>query len=237
MITQHESDSGVTASPDTREVRKRRSWRRRLLYAFITLVLLGLVALLLVVGYFVVQEHRSPSGKVFVQTSQGKVELQVLQTVVAPPTAPAAGLNLDVAAPPTKLKIAGIGLDAPVFLMGSDVPKTAVVGWVYGSAMPGTAGNTVFYGARGGAAAVFEHLDQLKSGDDIVVGTGKVGYVYQVTAIGEVAANDTQPLLSTTSSVVTLITEAGQWDNATGSYTKRLIVRGTYVSAEAWEGN
>jgi len=231
VVTQHESDTGSLAPPETPKIRTRRSRKRKLLYAFLSLVALALVLIIGVVGYFVVQEHRSPSGKVYVQTDQGKVQLQVVQTVVVPPTPPAAGLDLSVPAPPTQLKIPSIGLNVPVFLMNSDLPKTAVAGWLYGSAMPGTKGNTVFYGARAGSSEIFQHLDQLKSGDSIFVGTGKVGYVYHVTSIREVPASDTQLLLPTNDSQVTLITDAGQWDSASGGYTKRLIVRGNYVSA------
>jgi LPXTG-site transpeptidase (sortase) family protein len=199
-------------------------------------VLLALIAIGGVIGYFVVQEHRSPSGKVFVQTDNGKVQLSVVQTVAAPPTAAAAELDLSNPTPPTEIKIASIGLDSQTFLMSHDVPKTPVAGWLYGSAMPGTKGNTVFYGARAGAAAVFEKIDQLQSGDQIIVRGGDIGYVYQVTSIQEVAANDTQLLLPTEKSVVTLITDAGQWDDSLGGYTKRLVVRANYVTAESWEG-
>ncbi len=236
MITQHESDAGVLAPIDTPKVRTRRSWKRKLLYAFVIVVLLALIAIGGVIGYFVVREHRSPSGKVFVQTDNGKVELNAVRTVVAPPTAAAAGLDLTNQTPPTELKIGSIGLDTQTFLMDKDVPKTPVAGWLYGSAMPGTKGNTVFYGARAGAAAVFQKLDQLKSGDQIVVRGGDVGYVYQVVSIQEVASNDTQLLLPTDTSVVTLITDAGQWDDSLGGYTKRLVVRANYVTAKSWEG-
>jgi sortase A len=199
-------------------------------------VLLALIAVGGVIGYFVVQEHRSPSGKVFVQTDDGKVQLGIVQTVVAPPTAAATGLDLSNPTPPTEIKIANIGLDTQTFLMNEDVPKTPVAGWLYGSAMPGTKGNTVFYGARAGAAAVFQKIEQLQSGDQVVVRGGDVGYVYQVVSIQEVAANDTQLLLPTEKSVVTLITDAGQWDDSLGGYTKRLVVRANYVTAESWEG-
>jgi len=236
VITQHEPDAGVLAPTDAPKVRTRRSWKRKLLYAFLSIVFLALVAIGGVIGYFVIQEHRSPSGKVFVHTQNGKVELNVVQTVVAPPTAAPTGLDLTNPTPPTEIKIGSIGLDTQTFLMGNDVPKTPVAGWLYGSAMPGTKGNTVFYGARAGAAAVFQKIDQLKSGDQIVVRGGKVGYVYQVVSIQEVAANDTQLLLPTDTSVVTLITDAGQWDDSLGGYTKRLVVRANYVTAKSWEG-
>jgi hypothetical protein len=36
--------------------------------------------------------------------------------------------------------------------------------------------------------------------------------------------------------VVTLITDAGQWDDSLGGYTKRLVVRANYVTAKSWEG-
>jgi LPXTG-site transpeptidase (sortase) family protein len=221
---------------DTPKVRARRSWKRKLLYLFLALVLFALIVIGSVIGYFVIQEYRSPSGKVFVETTNGKVELNPVQTVVAPPTAAATGLDLTNPTPPTELKIGSIGLDTQTYLMSADVPKTPVAGWLYGSAMPGTKGNTVFYGARAGAAAVFQKIGQLKSGDQIVVRGGEVGYVYQVASIQEVASNDTALLLPTDKSVVTLITDAGQWDDSLGGYTKRLVVRANYVTAKSWEG-
>lgn len=236
MITQHEADTGVLAPSDAPKPRTRRSLKRKLLYAFLILVLLALIVVGGIIGFFVVREHRSPSGKVFVETGNGKVELKVVQTAVPPPTAAPAGVDATHTTPPTEIKIPSIGLDSQTFLMNHDVPKTPVAGWLYGSAMPGTKGNTVFYGARAGAAAVFQKIDQLKSGDQIVVRGGKVGYVYQVTSVQEVAANDTQLLLPTDTPVVTLITDAGQWDDVLGGYTKRLVVRANYVTAQSWEG-
>ena len=217
--------------------RTRRSWGRRILTT--VGIMVGLVILLIasLVAYVAVQERRSPSGAVFVQTGHGKVELQLPQTVVAPPTPASASLVQAGPAPPTDLVVPRLGLHAQIYLMAQTPPKAAVVGWMYGSAMPGTAGNTVLYGARAGPYAVFDKLDTVNPGDEVTLAAGTVAYVYRVTSITEVAANDTSVLLPTPEPTVTLITDAGNWDPAAGHYTQRLVVRGRYISARAWSGS
>lgn len=231
----------VEISPATRHIehrvaRRRRSWKRRIAYGVVALVVLVVLVVAGVVGYFVLQQHRSPSGKVFVETTHGRVELKVPTAVVAPPTPADPNLTIAGPAPPTALVISNIGLNAQVYMTANVEPKAAVVGWLYGSAMPGTAGNTVLYGARSGPTAVFSHLDTLQPGDEVTVVAGKVAYVYRMAKVKEVAANDTSVLLPTKDSTLTLITDAGNWDQATSSYTKRLVVQGRYMSAHAWSG-
>lgn len=232
MVAHQEPETGVELAPIEIQHRKRRSLKRKILYAVISVV--GVVVLLVagVITYFVVREHRSPSGKVFVSSTQGKIELHVPETMSNPPTAAAAGVIPDAPSPPTSLDIPSIGVHAQVYLMTSDPPKTKTVGWLYGTAMPGTAGNMVFYGARAGTAAVFDHLDQIHRGDEITVGTGAATYIYRATSAREVDAKDTDVLLPTADPELTLITDAGEWDESLGGYTKRLVIQATYASVK-----
>lgn len=219
-----------------RAPRRRRSWKRRIAYTLTALVVLAVLVVAGIVAYFVLQQRRSPSGKVYIETTQGKVELKVPTAVVAPPTPADPSLTAAGPAPPTAVLIPQIGLNAQVFMTANTEPKARVVGWLYGSAMPGTAGNTVLYGARSGPTAVFNRLGTLQPGDDVTVVAGNVAYVYQMTTIKEVDANDTSVLLPTKGSTLTLITDAGNWNQAASSYTKRLVVQGRYMSAHAWSG-
>lgn len=210
--------------------------KRRLLISIASLVVLAILIVAGVIGYLAVQQHRSPSGKVFVETARGKVELTVPDTLAKPPTPASARLPAPGPEPPTALKIASIGVDAPVYMMAGTSPQAAVVAWLYRSAMPGTNGNAVFYGARSGADAVFGQLDQLRVGTTITVIAPAVAYTYQITSIREVDVTDTDPLLPTTTPTVTLLTDAGEWDPTAGRYTKRLVVRATYLAVKPWSG-
>lgn len=226
----------LATSTDNRGRRGRRSLRRRILttVGIVVGVLILLVAGLAV--YLAVQQRRSPSGTVFIQTAKGKVQLQVPQVVVPPPTPTSANLGAAVPSPPTDLSIPEIGLHAQIYMMAQAPPKAAVVGWMYGSAMPGTAGNVVLYGARGGPYAVFQKLNTLASGDEVTVAAGTVAYVYRIRSIQEVPADQTNLLLPSSTPTLTLITDAGSWDASAGHYTRRLVAQGTYVAREPWSG-
>ena len=189
-----------------------------------------------VIGFFVIREHQSPSGKVFVNSSQGKVELHVPNVMAVPPTAAATSVIPDAPSPPTAISIASIGLHADIYLMSTDAPKTKSVGWLYGTAMPGTPGNLVLYGARAGSTAVFDKLDQLQKGDEIAVSTGTVTYIYQAVSEREVSADDTDVMMPTSTATLTLITDAGEWDAGAGRYTKRLVIQAILSERKATEG-
>lgn len=95
--------------------------------------------------------------------------------------------------PPTRLVIAGIGLDITVQAVGvktireggqpklvwDDVPNAGAFHQT--SALPGNVGNTVINGHRDIKGAVFRHLDRVKVGDEIVVYVGDVAFPYTVS--------------------------------------------------------
>lgn len=198
------------------------------------LLVLGVIA---VVAFIGIREWRSPSGKVFVETDNGRVELQIPDVIATPPEPSSVDLSAVGPVPPTDLEIPSAGVSTKVFLMTDQPPNFPAAGWLFGTAMPGTKGNVVLYGARAGPAAVFEKLDQVRPGDKITVVAETVAYVYEVTTIDEVMADRTDLLLPTEEPVVTLVTDAGEWDAAANRYTKRLVVRGRYVGAEPWSGS
>ncbi len=157
--------------------------------------------------------------------------------LASPPTVPAVDLTDRSPQPPEWVAIPAIGVRSEVFLISDQPPQFPATGWLYGSAMPGSPGNVVLYGAREGAAAVFSRLDALEPGDEITVMAGDIGYIYQVTSVDEVDAGRTDLLLTTTEPSVTLITDAGEWDAAAKRYTRRLVVRGRYIDAQPWSGS
>lgn len=232
MVTNHEPDVEARSRAGIEPRRKRRSFRRKILWSVIVTVGIFVAVVAGVTIYFLIREHQSPSGRVFVNTSQGKVELHVPDTMATPPTPPVAAVIPDAPSPPTTIDIPSIGLHAGVYLMTSMAPKTRAVGWLYGTAMPGTTGNMVFYGARAGPAAVFDHLDQIHKGDEIAIGTGAITYVYRAESEREVDASNTDVMLPTSNSTLTLITDAGAWDPSIRGYTRRLVVQATYESAK-----
>src|SRR5690349_3032139 len=70
------------------------------------------------------------------------------------PTAPAA-------LPPVRVRIPRIGVDWPVVLSdNADMPRFKGVGWLFGSAYPGWAGNMVLFGHLDGPYATFGRLPE-----------------------------------------------------------------------------
>jgi hypothetical protein len=57
-----------------------------------------------------------------------------------------------------------------------------------------------------------------------------------VTSTDEVDAGRTDLLMPTDEPMVTLITDAGQWDSAAARYDRRLVIRGRYTEARAGSG-
>src|SRR5205814_543012 len=72
--------------------------------------------------------------------------------------------------PPERIRIPRIGVDWPVVLSDiTHLPRFNGVGWLQGSAYPGTAGNLVLYGHLDGRYATFGRLHELRAGDEFSV--------------------------------------------------------------------
>lgn len=217
--------------------RTRWSRRRKVLVAISGVVGSVLLLVSIVVGYFVVQEMRSPSGRVFVETNNGRVELELDDTAAAPVVPAQVDLSNWQPQPPTMIQIPSAGVQSDIYMMTDAVPDFPAAGWQFGSAMPGTDGNVVLYGAREGPNAVFERLPNLNVGDEIVIRAGEIDFVYQVTQVAEVPSDQTDLLLPQEHAVVTLLTDAGEWDESAQGYSHRLVVQGSYLTAREWSGS
>ena len=111
------------------------------------------------------------------------------------------------------------------------------VGWLFSSARVGEAGNLILaghYDSPGGLPAAFFHLNTLRVGDEIIVQSIK-SYRYLIGSVEEVSELDPQRyrvLGSSSNATVTLVTCAGSWSPVSGSYTKRLLIKGVYVGEQ-----
>ena len=93
--------------------------------------------------------------------------------------------------PPVRLTIPGIKVDWPVVLNnGHDLPKFKGIGWMFGSAFPGAAGNLVLFGHLDGKYATLGRLHELKSGDTFSVLTDDGEYHYQIRSLFETTPDD-----------------------------------------------
>jgi LPXTG-site transpeptidase (sortase) family protein len=104
-------------------------------------------------------------------------------------------------------------------------PPLFVVGQLRTSANV-TLGNSVLVGHVRGAAGynVFNNLDQLKVGDEIVANSRGATYNFVVTDAQELPEDDTSPTDATNTPRLTLMTCAGQWNPVAQDYSDRLWV-------------
>jgi LPXTG-site transpeptidase (sortase) family protein len=92
-------------------------------------------------------------------------------------------------APPDRIVIPAIGLDAPVVPVGWTVTDEGAVwdaadyaaGWHQGSAYPGHVGNTVLSGHHNIKGKVFRYLIDLEPDDEVFLYVGDTAYHYVVT--------------------------------------------------------
>ena len=168
---------------------------------------------------------------------------------VAPTAAPsgADGTATPSSAPLLRIVIPRIGVDAPITVKGigadgvmeaPDGPED--VAWYGFSARPGGGGNAVFsahldyhnYGP-----AVFSGLNELENGDlvEVYLADGTV-YRYEVVLSLSYSAETapSEDIVGPTSrEVITLITCAGSFDQASRRYSHRLVVRAERMRSEA----
>jgi LPXTG-site transpeptidase (sortase) family protein len=148
------------------------------------------------------------------------------------------------AAPPVRLQIPAIALDAAPVPVGLDranlpiVPKHDI-GWYTYSAMPGQHENVVFWGHVSRwrdtpeIAAPFARLDELTPGAAITVATADgQTHRYVVSKLVQVRPNEVQYILPTGTEQVTLVSCIGERVilNGTRTRARRLIVIATPVS-------
>lgn len=155
---------------------------------------------------------------------------------LVPPEVPPPVLARTVNAPPDRVRIPRIGVDAPVTPVGltaagtMDVPAHAdTVGWYTLAAVPGEDGSAVLSGHLDtvlGTAAVFYDLKTLVSGDEIFIRTrsgAQLRFVVRETASYPYDASPLQRIFAGTGGTyLNLITCDGTWNRKT--YDRRTVV-------------
>jgi LPXTG-site transpeptidase (sortase) family protein len=132
--------------------------------------------------------------------------------------------------PPLRIEIPDLGVDVPVVLSDPDhLPHQKLVGWLFKSAFPGTAGNLVLMGHLDGPAAIFGRLDELQPGDVIRVSSSRDTFIYVVDETMLVSDDEVRVLAPSDAPIVTLITCAGDWNPDARTDDKRLVVSGHYA--------
>jgi len=194
------------------------------------------------------------SGARVVPTDQGEALLRATATPAGhEPVLPAATTTaLPDVAPPMRMVIEEIGINAPIITLGLDtnsLPKVPndpyVVAWYDFSAKPGQGSNAVFAGhvdwtVNGQpVTGVFWGLRELDEGDivRIILEDGSE-LRYRVTHSAAVEHNDpdgVKVMYPTPNDVITLISCGGTWvPNASnplgGNYTHRTVVRAERVT-------
>ena len=135
-----------------------------------------------------------------------------------------------------RLVIPRIGVDAVIQPLGRDShgavaspSKLDAVGWFDQSSSPGLAGDAILDGHLGlpGQPAVFRSLNLLRAGDEVhVIWPDGRTVAFRVTSAETVDANAHPAGLFARSGParLSLITCAGEWENALATYSQRLIV-------------
>ena len=141
-------------------------------------------------------------------------------------------------APPVRLRIPSINVDAPVEHVGKtpsgamDVPENVWhVAWYEPGTVPGNAGNAVLSGHLDdyrGEPTVFAYLYRLQPGDRVVITDEDEGVrEFEVTKVASYGWNDA-PLLEVfgpeDEADLNLITCGGTWNEAAQNYSERLVV-------------
>src|SRR6266542_332382 len=189
---------------------------------------------------------------------QGSIE-QILNEGAAQSQAGAAARQLDLGplpAPPVRLAIPRLYIDAPIVTMGLDadrypqVPERPdQVAWYNFTAAPGQHSNAVLSGhvdwqtsTRQPIPGVFYRLRELEIGDSITV-TLEDGQKLNYRVTGNVATayedpNVLKAMDYTSKEVITMITCGGTWQKTGqgpfgGNYSHRVLVRAERVTAVA----
>lgn len=147
--------------------------------------------------------HRYIEGRSPEPVESGDIPAHLLPVLQAyqPPPIPTPGPEQ-----PRVIQIPAIGVNHPVVPGAYDWEqlKRGVAHHI-GSAQPGQVGNMVLAAHNDIYGAIFQHLDQLSPGDEIVVQTNQRAYTYVVTKIEIVEPTDVQVLAPTDYASATLI--------------------------------
>jgi LPXTG-site transpeptidase (sortase) family protein len=135
------------------------------------------------------------------------------------------GMRLEIPRLGTNIGIVGVPLVAGkwnVTWLGNDA------GWLEGTAYPTWAGNSVLTGHAWDAfnrPGPFAGIGQLQYGDEVILESGGLHYVYAVRAVWSVRARETGRIFRHEELPWLTLLTCQDYDPATGEYARRLVVR------------
>ncbi len=213
--------------PSARTVRR---WRDRLLLLVEVGAVVGLILIFINVQQSRIETNETASTAQPIQPTPVPTPLIsaiVLPSGHRPPTAPGgAAPNLDeipahlrayaqsitpqpIPTPgpgqPTRIQIPAINVDAQIVSGDSWDQLKKGVGHHIGSANPGERGNLVLSAHNDVFGEIFRHLDQLKSGDEVIIYSGSQRYRYLVNEWRLVAPTQVDVMTPTNEPTVTLV--------------------------------
>jgi len=168
-----------------------------------------------VVVFLVTTDEVIDAPDVRVLDAQGRPVGQAHPSTEAPPGAPGPVYALDIPRLGLHAGVAQVDWEPPLFVVGQLRASAHV-----------TEGNSVLVGHVRGAAGynVFNHLDQLTVGDQIVASSRGQKYQFVVSQTQVLPQDDTSPTELNGAPRLTLMTCAGDWNPLTGDYSQRLWV-------------
>jgi LPXTG-site transpeptidase (sortase) family protein len=146
---------------------------------------------------------------------QGRLVGTAKPPTEAPPAEPGPVYAIDIPRLKLHAGVVQVEWEPPLFVVGQ-LKSSAYI----------TEGNSVLVGHVRGAAGynVFDHLDQLSVGDEIVANSRGETYQFVVSETHVLPKDDTSPTLPTDDARLTLMTCAGEWDPITRDYSERLWI-------------
>jgi len=168
-----------------------------------------------IVVFLVTTDEVIDAPHVRVVDAQGREVGQAQPPTEAPPGKPGPVYALDIPRLHLHTGVAQVDWEPPLFVVGQLRASAHV-----------TEGNSVLVGHVRGAAGynVFDHLDQLSVGDQIIASSRGKDYQFVVSQTEVLPEEDTSPTEPVASPRLTLMTCAGEWNPITRDYPERLWV-------------
>jgi LPXTG-site transpeptidase (sortase) family protein len=164
---------------------------------------------------FVTTDEVIDSPSLMVVDANGRRVGNAHPATQAPPPKPGPIYSIDIPRLKLHAGVVPVQWEPPLFVVGQLRTSANV-----------TLGNSVLVGHVRGAAGynVFNNLDQLKVGDEIIANSRGAKYHFVVTDAQELPEEDTSPTDATSMPRLTLMTCAGQWNPVAQDYSDRLWV-------------
>ncbi|MEM8859509.1 MAG: sortase, partial [Chloroflexota bacterium] len=146
--------------------------------------------------------HKPPvEGQPIIYEEAGNIPSHLLPLVDAyiPPPAPTPAPQH-----PRQIEISKIGVNAPIFQGHEPEQLKKGVGHSIGTGLAGQMGNMVLSAHNDIYGEIFKNLDQLETGDEVVVSTGQSSYTYVVNLIDVVEPTAVEVMAPTDHSSLTL---------------------------------